>query len=194
MFFEASEFEFTISLEANEQLQPQRFIDCPEKYLYNQGWEVFGLYAFGNRIEDNCRLCRQTTKLIETIPGMMTAGFSSLAPRTYTGPLGLIVPDECAIRVDIQTRSWQEGKYLVFDNTYEHEAWNRSDETRTLFNRPESIPTDAEKTYHPIDKKYWLKLNTTLISKTINYIYGSLYIPSISCSKATLVSRNHCPW
>jgi len=182
MFFEASEFEFTASLEANwllikqelEQLQPQRFIDWPEKYLYNQGWEVFGLYAFGNRIEDNCRLCPQTTKLIETIPGMITAGFSSLAPGTYIGPhfgvtkavirchLGLMVPEECAIRVDTQTRSWQEGKCLIFDDTYEHEAWNRSDETRIVllidFNRPESIPTDAEETYHPIDKEYWLKL------------------------------------
>ena len=182
MFFESSDFEFATSLEANwltihqelEQLQPKNFIDWPEKNIYNQGWEVFGLYAFGQKIEENCRLCPQTTKLVEAIPGMITAGFSSLAPGTYIGPhfgitkvvlrchLGVIVPDECAIRVDKETRSWQEGKCLIFDDTFEHEAWNKSDQTRIVllidFNRPPSTITEPLTGNQAIDEEYWLKI------------------------------------
>ncbi|MBD2561902.1 MULTISPECIES: aspartyl/asparaginyl beta-hydroxylase domain-containing protein [Nostoc] len=182
MFFESNQFAFIADLEANwllirkelEQLQPKNFIDWPEKNIYNQGWEVFGLYAFSNRIGENCRLCPETTKLVEMIPGMTTAGFSSLAPGTYIGPhfgatkavlrchLGLVVPDECAIRVDSETRSWQEGKCLIFDDTFEHEAWNKSDKTRIVllidFNRPESTLTEPLELNQTVDEEYWLKI------------------------------------
>ncbi|MDZ8237555.1 MAG: aspartyl/asparaginyl beta-hydroxylase domain-containing protein [Nostoc sp. ChiQUE01a] len=182
MFFESNQFAFIAFLEANwllirkelEQLKPKNFIDWPEKNIYNQGWEVFGLYAFSNRIEENCRLCTETTKLVEMIPGMTTAGFSSLAPGAYIGPhfgatkavlrchLGLVVPDECAIRVGSETRNWQEGKCLVFDDTFEHEAWNKSDKTRIVllidFNRPESTLTEPLELNQTIDEEYWLKI------------------------------------
>ncbi|VXD10553.1 Aspartyl/asparaginyl beta-hydroxylase family protein, involved in Hassallidin biosynthesis [Planktothrix serta PCC 8927] len=182
MFSESTDFEFVATLEANwliirqelEQLQPKNFIDWPEKDIYNQGWEVFGLYAFGQRIEDNCRLCPQTTQLVEGIPGMMTAGFSSLAPGTYIGPhfgvtqavlrchLGLIVPDECGIRVDKETRSWQEGKCLVFDDTLEHEAWNKSGKPRVVllidFQRGELRAKEPLGTNQSVDEAYWLKI------------------------------------
>jgi hypothetical protein len=46
--------------------------------------------------------------------------------------LGLDVPAECAMRVGTETKSWQEGKCLVFDDSFEHEAWNRGDRTRTV--------------------------------------------------------------
>jgi aspartate beta-hydroxylase len=46
--------------------------------------------------------------------------------------LPLIVPDGCAIRVGNETRAWQEGRALVFDDTVEHEAWNRSDRLRVV--------------------------------------------------------------
>ncbi|MBD2195425.1 MULTISPECIES: aspartyl/asparaginyl beta-hydroxylase domain-containing protein [Calothrix] len=191
MFFPASDFEFATALEANwltvrqelEQLQPKNFIDWPEKNIYNQGWEVFGLYAFGQKIAENCRLCPETTKLVEAIPGMLTAGFSSLAPGTYIGPhfgatqavlrchLGVIVPDNCAIRVDKETRSWQEGKCLIFDDTFEHEAWNKSEQTRIVllidFTRPASTINEPLTSNQKIDEEYWLKIlsQTESVSK-----------------------------
>ncbi len=182
MFFESSDFEFIPNLEENwllilrelEQLQPQNFIDWPEKDIYNQGWEAFGLYAFGQRIEQNCQLCPQTTRLVETIPGMLTAGFSSLGPGTYIGPhfgatkavlrchLGLMVPEDCAIRVDKETRSWQSGKCLIFDDTLEHEAWNKSDRTRVVllidFQRPDSLKVESVEDTTAIDKDYWVNI------------------------------------
>jgi ornithine lipid ester-linked acyl 2-hydroxylase len=151
-FYEAAEFDFALHLEANWEkireelgaLKGEHFIDWSERYLYKEGWQTFGLYAFGVKIDKNCRLCPETTKLVETIPGLVTAGFSALAPGTHIAPhtgypegvlrchLGLVIPEDCAIRVRDNTRSWQEGKCLIFDDTWEHEAWNKSDRTRVI--------------------------------------------------------------
>jgi aspartate beta-hydroxylase len=46
--------------------------------------------------------------------------------------LPLIVPADCGIRVGSETRSWEEGRCIVFDDTYEHEAWNKSGQTRVV--------------------------------------------------------------
>ena len=47
--------------------------------------------------------------------------------------LGVKVPDgDCAIRVGEEVRRWREGKCLVFDDYFEHEAWNHTDEDRLV--------------------------------------------------------------
>ncbi len=152
MFVDTKAFPFTSVLESEwktvrrelEDLHKSNFIPWPEKFLYGKGWDVFGLYAFGQKLEEPCRLCPETTRLVEAIPGMTTAGFSSLAPGTHIAPhlgysssvlrchLGLIVPDGCALRVGDETRTWQEGKCMVFDDTVEHEAWHRGDRPRII--------------------------------------------------------------
>lgn len=38
--------------------------------------------------------------------------------------LPLIVPPGCGFRVGGETRLWEEGKLLIFDDSIEHEAWN----------------------------------------------------------------------
>lgn len=183
MFFNPAIFPFTSALEASwldirkelEQLQPENFMDWPEKNIYNHGWGVLGLYAFGQRLEENCRLCPKTAGVVENIPGMITAGFSSLDPGTYIDPhfgvskavlrchLGVVVPENnCAIRVDKETKNWQEGKCLVFDDTYEHEAWNRSNKTRIvlLVDFMRSSPTSEEIVTggENVDHDYWINI------------------------------------
>ena len=40
----------------------------------------------------------------------------------------------CAtFRVGRKTRSWQEGKTIFFDDSFNHEAWNRCDTERVVF-------------------------------------------------------------
>jgi aspartyl/asparaginyl beta-hydroxylase (cupin superfamily) len=46
--------------------------------------------------------------------------------------LPLVVPAGCAFRVGNETREWVPGKAWVFDDTIEHEAWNDSDQLRTV--------------------------------------------------------------
>lgn len=38
----------------------------------------------------------------------------------------------CGIRIGDQIREWEEGKCLVFDDSYEHEVWNKTGEERVL--------------------------------------------------------------
>ncbi len=125
-------------------LEQRRFMAWPEADIFRGDWTVFPLYKFGRRVDENCELCPVTTAAIEKIPGMITAGFSSLAPGTYIGPhtgytsevlrvhLALVGTDGCALRVGSETRSWTPGDVWVFDDTTEHEAWNRGTETRVV--------------------------------------------------------------
>jgi beta-hydroxylase len=127
-----------------ESLAPQGFAQWPEQDIYDGSWTVFGLYAFGQKIVENCTRCPVTTACIEAIPGMVTAGFSAMAPGTHIKPhrgysgsvlrahLGLVPAQDCALRVGAETRAWEEGKALVFDDTTEHEAWNHGERTRVV--------------------------------------------------------------
>lgn len=150
-FYPKEKFPFTAVLEANwrdvlgelEVLEQGKFVEWPVK-IYDGQSEAFGLYAFGRKIEENCRLCPKTTELVEQIPRLTTAGFSALNPKTHIRPhvgytssvlrchLGLIIPDGCGIRVGYETRHWEQGKCMVFDDTLEHEAWNRGDSIRIV--------------------------------------------------------------
>ncbi|MBU1257181.1 MAG: aspartyl/asparaginyl beta-hydroxylase domain-containing protein, partial [Alphaproteobacteria bacterium] len=62
--------------------------------------------------------------------------------------LPLLAPSDCALRVGAETRAWRTGEMLIFDDSVEHEAWNRSAETRVvlLFEvwRPEILPEERE--------------------------------------------------
>jgi len=109
-------------------------------------WKMFVLYAYGLKVENNCRRCPQTTRLVEGIPGMKSAMFSILRGGKhlpahyghYNGVLryhlGLIVPepDKCRIRVGQDMGSWAEGSSLIFDDTHDHEVWNDSDKDRVV--------------------------------------------------------------
>ena len=110
-------------------------------------WKMFFLFGFGYTAEKNCALCPETARLVSEIPGMVTASFSILSKGKYIPPhrglyrgvlryhLGLKVPDppgSCRIRVDDQIAHWEEGRSLLFDDTYEHEVWNESDGIRVV--------------------------------------------------------------
>lgn len=118
-------------------------------------WRTFFFYAYGHRADGNCARCPITSRIVASIPGMQTAFFSILAPRARIAPhrgphagllryhLGLVVPsvdDRCGIRVHDQILRWRVGRSLVFDDTYEHEAWNETDGVRAVlfvdFERP----------------------------------------------------------
>ncbi|CAG0994112.1 beta-hydroxylase [Myxococcaceae bacterium] len=122
-------------------------------------WRTHILYVYGRRIATNCGRCPDTDRLLRVIPGMKTAMFSILAPATSLAPhrgpfkgvlryhLALVVPSDptsCAIRVGKEVRHWIEGQSLVFDDTHDHEAWNRSDRLRAVlfvdFVRPLPFP------------------------------------------------------
>jgi len=134
------------------------FTPWHEKEIYDGDWDVFGLYAFGEKIDINCSFCPKTTEIVEQIPGLVTAGFSCMAPETHIKPhigytdevlrchLGLMVPERrsaryeggtiplvnCGLRVGEVLYTWTPGKAFVFDDTEEHEAYNYGDRSRFI--------------------------------------------------------------
>jgi beta-hydroxylase len=121
-------------------------------------WKSFFFYGYGVRNDANCRICPRTAELIEAIPGMTTAFFSILLPQKRLPPhrgaykgvlryhLGLMIPDpaNCAIRVGGRQEHWREGESLIFDDTFNHAAWNATDQIRVVlivdFRRPLPFP------------------------------------------------------
>src|SRR5437764_4346301 len=110
-------------------------------------WKTVFLYGYGFEARLGVELCPRTAALMREIPGMKTAMISILSPRKHIldhrGPykgvlryhLGLIVPKDapsCRIRVGDDIRHWEEGKSLIFDDTFNHEVWNDTDETRVV--------------------------------------------------------------
>ena len=113
-------------------------------------------------IKKNCLTCPVTVETLEGIPGQIGSFFSILEPHTqllkHRGPykgvlryhLALQVPKEkekCTITVDGETRTWEEGKSLVFDDSFLHRAKNDSDEIRVVlfvdFIRPMKFPVSV---------------------------------------------------
>ena len=122
-------------------------------------WKTFFLRGVGMDCRENARRCPETMKMLEKIPGVTTAFFSILSPRkhipAHRGPwagvlrlhVGLLVPeprDQVRIRIANQTCLWQEGRCLIFDDTWNHEVWNDTDGYRVVlfidFERPLKWP------------------------------------------------------
>ena len=128
----------------------------------DENWKIFPLIAYGIRSEPNIQLCPETWRAVQTIPGLRTAMFSILEPGKrlppHRGPyngvlrlhLGLLIPeprDRAAIRVGTELRHWAEGRALIFDDAYEHEAWNETPQARVVlfvdFERPMRFPANV---------------------------------------------------
>ncbi|HEY2517789.1 MAG TPA: aspartyl/asparaginyl beta-hydroxylase domain-containing protein, partial [Polyangiaceae bacterium] len=120
------------------------FAPWVQREMYGSGWSVYGLLAFGEPIAEALSRCPKTAAALRDIPHLTTAGFSRLAPGAHIQPhvgwvktvyrahLGLDVPEGCALRVGDVTRPWREGGALIFDDTVEHEAWNKATCARTV--------------------------------------------------------------
>jgi len=46
-----------------------------QREMYGEGWSVFGLVAFGKRIEKALGACPRTARALERVPHLTTAGF-----------------------------------------------------------------------------------------------------------------------
>jgi aspartate beta-hydroxylase len=113
-------------------------------------WNGYYFFRHGIRREANCRASPQTARALDALPlsvirehgpevmfSVLTAGTHLKPHRGVTntrvvGHLPLIVPANCALNVSGELHEWREGRVVVFDDTYEHEAWNRSAETRVV--------------------------------------------------------------
>lgn len=142
--------EYRESLPRLHDLQREQYrISADEK------WKAFMLYGWDYGAEEGARLCPETSRLVRSIPGLRTAFFSILAPGAHIpehrgaiksllrGQLALIVPKErerCLLWLEGVPHLWEEGRVLLFDDTYLHEVRNDTAEERVVlilhFDRP----------------------------------------------------------
>ncbi|XP_045066304.1 aspartyl/asparaginyl beta-hydroxylase-like isoform X2 [Coregonus clupeaformis] len=123
-----------------------------EENLREKGeWGQFTLWQQGKKAGESCRSVPKTCGLLERYPEATGCKrgqikFSVMQSGTHvwphTGPtncrlrmhLGLVVPKTgCKIRCTNDTRAWEEGKVLIFDDSFEHEVWQDADSYRLIF-------------------------------------------------------------
>jgi beta-hydroxylase len=155
MFYDPTTFSFTEALERHWEQVLADFVrvqeqleDWYERKLYEEGWQVFGMFSFphGEPIEANVARTPFTAELVHRhVPNHGAVGFSVLQPMTRIKPhegypgsflrghLGLKVPKgDCALKVGEETRSWEIGRLMIFDDRLTHEAWNLTEEVRVV--------------------------------------------------------------
>jgi len=109
-------------------------------------WRTFVFKFYGNYNEKNCKLCPNTSNMIKKMPNVTTAMFSILEGKKHIQPhhgafkgvfryhLGLVVPKDkpCFIEVGGEKYIWKEGKGVLFDDTFLHQVWNKSNKRRIV--------------------------------------------------------------
>jgi len=126
------------------EAEPDRPTASYNDMLGNPDWSAFYLWKAGAPVAENAARCPATLEALAEAPLCRIPGrtpailFSLLRPGMHIAPhhgfmnaryichLPLIVPDGCAMRVGSDTRTWTEGKACVFDDSIEHEAWNKN--------------------------------------------------------------------
>jgi len=116
----------------------------------NPDWSAFYLWKDGEIVAENAARCPRTLEALTDAPLCRLKNrspsilFSLLRPGARIPPhsglintrlichLPLIVPRDCGFRVGNDVRTPIEGRAWLFDDTIEHEAWNRSDQARVI--------------------------------------------------------------
>ncbi len=110
-------------------------------------WKTVFLEAYGVRSMANRARCPVTAELCDRVPGLKLVMFSALGGGkhipAHRGPwkgvvryhLGLEIPEPAGsarIRVGEETRAWRAGEGMLFDDSFNHEVWNDSDQDRVV--------------------------------------------------------------
>ncbi|XP_056338949.1 aspartyl/asparaginyl beta-hydroxylase isoform X1 [Oenanthe melanoleuca] len=134
-------------------MDKKRSLFLPEdENLREKGdWSQFTLWQQGRKNENACKSVPKTCALLERFPEATGCRrgqikYSIMHPGTHvwphTGPtncrlrmhLGLVIPREgCRIRCAQENRGWEEGKVLIFDDSFEHEVWQDAESYRLIF-------------------------------------------------------------
>jgi aspartate beta-hydroxylase len=113
-------------------------------------WRMFIMQAYGVRFARNLDRCPTLAALIAAAPDVLSASFSFLAPGkhipAHRGPfrgvlrgyLVLSMPKRAdgsaaaVLKIDQQEYRLDDGQFLLWDDTFEHEVWNDSDAVRIV--------------------------------------------------------------
>ena len=110
-------------------------------------WKAVSFLFWNFKLRKNYRQVPNTMKVLEQIPGLVSASISMLEPHTAIKPhygdtnaivrchLGLIIPaglPECGFQVGEEKKEWEQGQLLLFNDGEYHQAWNNTGMSRYL--------------------------------------------------------------
>ena len=110
-------------------------------------WRSFFLIGYGYEVTENCTRAPKTAEMVKRIPNLNSAFFSILEPGAtiprhrgvtrglVTCHLGIVIPErseDCYMQVENTNVHWKPGKWLIFDDSYEHEVHNNTGERRVI--------------------------------------------------------------
>jgi beta-hydroxylase len=136
-----------LALERNELIKgSDKYNDIGFNSFFRRGWKRFYLKWYNDFHPSAHQHCRQTIDLLKKLPEVKAAMFVVLPAGSdlpehrdpYAGSLryhlGLITPnsEECRIVVDGQPYFWKDGEAVLFDETYIHHAFNKTDKDRLI--------------------------------------------------------------
>ncbi len=146
------------------ELAEQKKIQASEKKddigfnsFFKYGWKRFYLKWYDAKHPSAEKLCPKSVSILKTVPTVKAAMFAELPSGGKLNPhrdpyagslryhLGLDTPnsEDCFILVDGKKYSWRDGKAVLFDETFVHQAKNNTAETRIILfcdvERPLSI-------------------------------------------------------
>ncbi len=144
-------------------------LDWSSLHLYKVGMEMPFVRLFPKTLAalEAADLVRLEGRPVELL-------FSRLRPGAHIPPhfgtenqritvhLPLVVPGDCEIRVGSARHAWREGEIFAFDDSFEHEAWNRSGRDRVVLifqaHNPDLRPEERAAVEYAIGKRErWLR-------------------------------------
>jgi len=113
----------------------------------NRGWRIFNI-KLGDKIFDSARIFfPELTKAVEDVKEIRSVNVSILDHKTkipihigyYKGIIRYMLPlkvpkkkEECFLCVNGEKYVWEEGKSVLWDDTYPHKVYNKTDEQRVV--------------------------------------------------------------
>jgi aspartyl/asparaginyl beta-hydroxylase (cupin superfamily) len=140
------DFEAELAAVEDQRRGGQSFQTVWPKFTAAGEWTALWLRLYGQPYEQNAAWAPKTLAAVDGVPGQVGwLGFSAMAPRTHIAPHSGVsnvklrchvplelVPESCRIRVGDRIHTWTKGEVFVFDDSFEHEAWNDSETRRVI--------------------------------------------------------------
>ncbi len=146
-------------------LRREHFIEWPDRPAYQGTWLAYPLFlashppGIDRLFALNQARCPESTRVLKSIPRVVSAGFSWMEPGCHILPhtdqkpanllrthLGLRIPEGSLMRVATERYTWETGRCLIFDGVIDHETANLSTEPRVVL-LVDAILDDEELAY-----------------------------------------------
>ncbi|MFI6055292.1 aspartyl/asparaginyl beta-hydroxylase domain-containing protein [Streptomyces violascens] len=137
-------------LDAAWSLRREVFSDYDHYLTRQDDWQALYLFRKGSIVEESATVAPTAHRIVkdlavdtEKMCPLLECHFSTLLPGAVIDPhcdlwnfsinlhLAVDIPEGCSITVAGEKRSWEEGKCLLFDYSFEHEARNEGTCPRT---------------------------------------------------------------